>query len=127
MVRTLSSYAGELEAGEDRWNLRLLLHEFGLVWQDASVSARTGLIADEPAPTGDRRWDAFLAAYAEHLAYHAGVPAPTWTTAPDRHLEVVWFPLTAGLATLRHEALVSAPASFEAHGILLARRELEVV
>lgn len=126
-VRTLARYATELVAGDDRWNLRLLLHEFGLVWEDAPAAERAALIAEAPAPTGDLRWDAFLAAYGEHLAYHAGLPASPWMADPTRHLEVVWFPLAAELSTLRHEAIVTAPASFEAHGILLARRELQVV
>ena len=126
-ARSLARYADELSPGEDRWNLRLLAHEFGLVWQHADASERRELIEQEPEPTGDVRWDAFLAAYAEHLAFHAHLSAPAWTAQARRHLETLWFPLTADLPTLRVEALVHAPASFEAHGILVARRELEVV
>jgi hypothetical protein len=125
--RTLSQYAGMLDPRDDRWNLRLLLHEFGLVWQDATAGERRQLIGDAPPPTGSRRWDAFLGAYAEHLAYHAGQPAPSWATSPDRYLHTVWFPLTDDIATLRVEALVHAPAHFDAHGVFIARRELEVV
>ncbi len=97
------------------------------MWQDCAPSARHALIAEAPAPCGSARWDAFLAAYAEYLAYHDGLTAPRWCHAPSRYLDVIWFPLTAELATLRTEALVHAPAHFDAHGIMIARRELGVV
>ncbi len=124
---SLATYARRLIPGEDSWNLRLLLHEFGLVWQSAAAKDQLALIAAEPSPTGDRHWDAFLAAYAEHLAYHADLESPAWTTRPQRYLDTVWFPVMADLATLRVEAIVHAPAHFDAHGVLIARRELEVV
>ncbi len=124
---TLSEYARLLASGDDRFNLRLLLHEFGLVWQDADTHERRTLISATPPPTGSPQWDAFLAAYAEYLAYHAGLPTPPWAAEPDRYLDTVWFPLTADVATLRVEALVHAPAHFDAHGVFIARRELQVV
>lgn len=126
LLRPLASYAPDLAEGDDTWRLRLLLHEFGLTWQAASTAERPRLIEAEPAPV-DPRWDAFLAAYAEHLAYHAGVQPPAWVFEPERYLDQFWFPVTADLPALRVEALVHAPAHFEAHGVLLARRELQVV
>jgi hypothetical protein len=33
---------------------------------------RVGLLAQEPASTGDERWDVFLAALAEHLSARDG-------------------------------------------------------
>lgn len=125
--RTLASYAQELDPADDRWNLRLLLHEFGLVWQHAARSERAPLIADEPARTGNKRWDAFLAAYAEHLAYHSDLPSPHWARDESRYLRTVWFPLTADIPTLRVEAYVHCPAHFDSHGVMIARRELRVV
>lgn len=44
-------------------------------------------MAEEPAPTGDRRWDALLAATAAHLCYHHASVVPAWTLAPSRFLE----------------------------------------
>ena len=126
-LRTLASYVPELSGADDRWRLRVLLHDFGLVWQATQVEGQAALLAEEPTPVGDARWDAFLAAYAEHLAYHAGLPAPGWALLPARYLRRFWFPLTAAVPTLRVEALVHAPGHFEAHGVLLARRELVVV
>ncbi len=122
----LAAYAPQLTDADDIWGLRLLLHDFGLVWQHSSPRDRIRLIAHEPPTCGNRRWDAFLAAYAEHLAYHEDIEAPAWVYETTRYLPAFWFP-GAELETLRVEAIVHAPAAFEAHGILLARRELEVV
>lgn len=124
--RSLASYADELREADDGFRLRLLLHEFGLGWQDTPVADRSRLISDEPAPV-DPRWDAFVAAMAEHLAYTSGLSAPDWIFQEDRYLPSLWFAAGASLATLRTEALVHTPAHFEAHGVLLARRELTVV
>ena len=125
VANRLCDYVDELRDAKDSWRLRVVLHDFGHVWAQASVDVRPRLIADRPDSTGNRRWDAFLAAYAEHLAYHARVDAPEWVFEDERYLSSWWIPL-GELDTLRVEAIVHAPAAFEAHGILIARRELEV-
>lgn len=127
MQGSLASLVPELVGHDDTWRLRLLLHEFGLRWAGAERAERVALVAEEPTTTGDGRWDAFLGAYAEHLAFHAGFTPPAWALAPGRYLTGYWFAGGADLATLRVEAIVHAPAAFEAHGVLLARRELDVV
>ncbi|HWL45406.1 MAG TPA: hypothetical protein VNQ73_20860 [Ilumatobacter sp.] len=125
--RSLAGYVPELRAADDEWRLRVILHEFGLLWETTTPADRPGLIADEP-PALDPRWDAFLAAYAEHLSWHLGVAAPDWVFQPGRYLPSMWFagaPPTMRAA--RVEAVVHSPAAFEAHGVLLPARELAVV
>jgi hypothetical protein len=57
------------------------------------------LLTDDPPSVGDERWDALLAALAEHLAAkHDLAPA---------------------------DALVHAPAAFRKHGVYLAAADLE--
>ena len=79
------------------------------------------LFQDEPAPTGDTRWDALLAAIAEHLAARLDLAPPEWSR--DRVLATPWFP--SSLPSKRMEALVWAPAAFRKHGIYLSARDLE--
>jgi hypothetical protein len=124
-VRTLASYVPWLRQLDDEWRLRVLLHDFGLVWIDAEVPDRRDLVDDEPEPF-DKRWDCFMAALAEHLCWHARVDPPGWVFAPTRYLEAFWYPANTS-PTLRVEAAVHAPAAFEAHGVLMADRELLVV
>ena len=82
----------------------------------AHPQLRAELIRDEPPPTGDRRFDAYLAALAEHLAYHFGLPVPAWVHDPGRTLEQWWFP--AGRA-FHAVALVRSPAAFRRRGIFI--------
>lgn len=81
------------------------------------------LLSAEPAPVGDRRFDALLAAAAEHLAVHAGLPVPTWSLDPDRVVDGFWW--VSDLPSARTQALVHAPASFRRRGVLLDSHDLE--
>jgi hypothetical protein len=79
------------------------------------------LLLDEPPPVGDERWDALLAAVAEHLAAKHDLAPPSW--AELRVLERPWFP--AALRVQRADALVHAPAAFRKHGVYLSAADLE--
>jgi hypothetical protein len=79
------------------------------------------LLQDEPPPVGDERWDALLAALAEHLAAQHDLAPPPW--AESRVLRQPWFP--AELAVQRAEALVWTPAAFAKHGVYLSARDLD--
>lgn len=86
------------------------------------AAERAVLLTDEPATTGDDRWDVFLAALAEHLASRDHRRAPAW--AAGRRLAVFWFPFDSPAA--RVDAVVHAPASFRSRGIFVAPGELDV-
>jgi hypothetical protein len=88
-------------------------------WEPAAV--QLPLLQEEPPPTGDERWDALLAALAEHLAAGHDAAPPPW--AEIRVLRRAWFP--AELRIQRAEALVWAPAAFRKHGVYLSGRDLE--
>jgi hypothetical protein len=84
------------------------------------VSART---MPEPERVGDIRWDAMLAAVAEHVCLAASAAVPGWTAAPSRALERWWFPLAdivgflpKGLAV---SAIVGSPGPFAVRGIMI--------
>lgn len=124
-ANALARYVPTLRVSDDDFRLRIVLHDFGMVFQHASERERVFLVAEEPE-LFDPRWDAFLAAYTEHLCYHAGIPAPAWVFTAQRHLSRFWFP---GKRFPRERAatILTTPAAFEVHGIWFPERELEVV
>ena len=125
LPNALAAYVPALREADDEFRLRLLLHDFGLVWQDATAGERTRLIAEEPA-LFNTRWDAFVAAYAEHLATASGLTPPPWSLAPQRHLRTFWY--AGGCYDWdRARTVVTTPGAFESHGIWFPRSELTVV
>ena len=55
--------------------------------------------------------DAWLAAYAEHLAVSSGLPAPAWTASAARIAREPWF--ESAIPALRLMALRDSPAAFK--------------
>lgn len=108
----------DVEDGREQDALRLL---FGFA-DDFRGSSRPGaieLIADEPAATGDSRFDAALAGIAEFFAAERGIPAPDWVDQPNRFVEPLWF--VASRPEFDAYTLANTPASFARHGVLIAR------
>ena len=124
-ANALARYVPTLRTSDDDFRLRIILHDFGMVFEHADSAERRFLVAEEPAPI-DQRWDAFVAAYTEYLCCHAGIPVPSWALAAERHLARFWYP---GRRFPRERAatILTTPAAFEAHGIWFPERELEVV
>jgi hypothetical protein len=88
-------------------------------WEPPANQA--ALLMDDPMSVRDERWDALLAAVAEHLAAKHDLAPPAWTEL--RILGRPWFP--AELRVQRADALVHAPAAFRKHGVYLAAADLE--
>jgi len=124
--------ADDLRDGRERDAVRLL---FGFA-DDFRGSPRPGrieLIRDEPAPTGDARFDAALAGIAElfaaegAVAAHAGevsthaeaIPTPSWVNGPTRFVEPWWF--VASRAAFHAYTLAHTPAVLARHGVFMAR------
>lgn len=103
---TLVGLAGYLTAAEDDQHRWRLIAEFLEEYRHEPSDERPALLADEPASTGDQRWDVFLAALAEHLATCDGRGPSAW--AAKRRLAVFWFPFNSAAA--RVDAFVHAPA-----------------
>lgn len=113
---------GAMLAGSDdsrRWRL---VAEFLEEYRWEPSGERGFLLDQEPARTGDERWDVFLAALAEHLAARDGRAAPAW--AETRALRRFWFPFNTRAA--RVDAVVNAPAAFRRRGVYVAAQELNV-
>ena len=103
--------------------VRRLVLEFLTEYAGSAPQTRQSLLDTEPASTSDRRWDAFLGALAEHLAFHDDLACPLWARAPERFLDRWWF--LSNTPTGRAEAIVTAPASFMRRGVFIERRDLE--
>jgi transcriptional regulator with XRE-family HTH domain len=108
----------DLAGGREQDALRLL---FGFA-DDFRGSSRPGaieLMAQEPAATGDARFDAALAGVAEFFATERGIPAPGWADHPDRFVEPLWF--VSSRPEFDAHTLANTPATFLRHGVLIAR------
>lgn len=105
---------------DDRTRLRIFF-EFVRGAHEAGRGALE-LIADEPALTGDDRFDALFAGVAEYLCARWGQPGPLWAIAADRFLHSAWW--VSELPSARAFAMVWTPASFRRHGIYLDRHDL---
>ncbi|MGH3246592.1 MAG: hypothetical protein ACRDOI_10340 [Trebonia sp.] len=118
---TLADLAAHLiQAGDDRTRWKLVW-EFLEEYRWEPVGVQPVLLRDKPPSTGDLRWDALLAALAEHLAAKHDLAPPAW--ADLRILQRPWFP--AELRVQRADALVRAPAAFRKHGVYLSAADLE--
>jgi hypothetical protein len=118
---TLAELASRLAGMADdklRWKL---VWEFLEEYRWEPSGGQPSLLEEEPPPIGDERWDALLAALAEHLAAQHDLAPPEW--AELRVLRRPWFP--AQLKVQRAEALVRAPAAFRKHGVYLSAADLE--
>lgn len=95
-------------------HLRDWLHEL----RRASSRPQAAAAIAEPPPPLRRKFpdgriaDAWLAAYAEHLAGRLGLPAPAWAFAPGRTAPAPVFD-TGSTPALRLLALAHAPLAFK--------------
>ncbi|GAB1488431.1 hypothetical protein MASR2M8_08760 [Opitutaceae bacterium] len=105
--------------GDFGLHLRDWLHELRRV---SSRNQAAAMVADEPPrlkgkfPQGDIA-DAWLAAYAEHLAQKVDRAAPEWAFAPERVAADPLFDEDTHRPVLRALALAHAPAAFKRRNI----------
>jgi hypothetical protein len=98
------------------------------VWQlaadvgDGDPALRVALCVAPPAPSGDPRFDALLAAVVDHLLSTAGLPVPAWVGQAGRVLSAPWD--VEPVPELRPRARELTPARIAAHGIYLDPAEL---
>ncbi len=110
--------------GDDRLAFRLCL-EFLDEYAAEPLAARPRLLEAEPPQTGSARWDAFLGALAEHLAFHDGLRVPDWAQQPARFLDASWFLLD--LPSVRPSAIAESPAAFRRRAIWITAEALDRV
>lgn len=117
---SLRRTAERMKEGEDPW---LCIREFLDDFYAADDAGRGRMISERPEGVADPRLDAYLGALAEHLAFHYGLPVPSWVFGPERFLDRWWFPTT--FKSLHAIAIVQSPASFRRRGIFVDDTELK--
>jgi hypothetical protein len=120
---TLADLGRRLAAETSGSGRRRLVLEFLEEYRWEPQERRAALLERRPAPTGDSRYDALLAALAEHLAYHDDLSVPEWAYDDDRFLEQWWFPVD--LPAVRADALVHSPGAFRIRGIFIGSGALD--
>jgi transcriptional regulator with XRE-family HTH domain len=108
------------EGGESAWRL---VGEFLDDDRGADDAEFRLAVDDAPAPTGDLRADALVAALAEHLSARRGIAPPPWTLVAAEAIPW-WF--VAG-DPFRALALRESPPSFARRGIFITAGALERV
>lgn len=83
------------------------------------------LTGEPPGSSGDRRFDAFVAAVVEEAFAHRRLEPPGWTQESHRFIRPFWY--LSGLEELRWWEFSTAPAALLRHGVLAAETELESV
>lgn len=114
-----------LRQGDDLWALKMalqgrdqlreLLHQ-----NDAAATAW----ASAPRTTGERAWDAFLAALTEHEFEAADREAPSWTEDDRNRLGADEEWTLPSLLLDEDEVRASTPAWLSKHGVYAAERDL---
>jgi hypothetical protein len=107
---------------QDEAHARRLVFRFVESYDKAPSMTRPGMIDNEPPPTGDRRFDAFLAALVEYLCAREFGVAPVWVNHPSRFLDQWWF--MSGIRSLEANAIVHSPISFKRHGVFITEGSL---
>lgn len=118
---SIDDTAAAITAGATEADRLRVFFEF-LRGADAAGPSALLLVAQEPRPTGDARFDALLAAAAEHLAARYALPGPLWTALPERFLDRAWW--ISDLSSAKLLAIKWTPASFVRRGIYLDAHDL---
>ena len=85
-----------------------------------SKPLRVALCVTPPAPCGDPRFDAAIAAVVEHHLSTARLPVPDWVREPFRVLTEPWH-------VSPYTDPTEVPKAFRRHGVLLGAAELQSV
>ncbi len=115
---SLRQVAERAQAGEPwRMAVRDFLDGFALV----SPAIAQALLDDEP-PVLDPVGDLYVAALAEHLAFHHQLDRPAWCVDPRRFGRRMWFASDA--PGLRATAIQQSPAAFRRRGLFIGATTL---
>lgn len=121
-TQTLATAALRILDGE---SFSIAVRDFLDEYRFRPLSLRRSALAEDPPTTGDARYDAYLAAVAEHLSAADGLAAPDWVYGVDRFLERFWF--LSEVPGFRAVQIVQSPAAFRRRGIFISADVLRTV
>ncbi len=120
---SLSEYTKAVNAGWPDDDIgRAIIHDLPRRFHALSPRTQKRVLSEAPALT-DTRWDALLAATAEHIARLHGHPVPDWVDEAARFLDPPW--VLSGVRRIRIDSILYAPAAFIRHGALPDPKDLD--
>ena len=120
---SLNEYTGAIEAGWTHHELvRAIIHDLPRRFH-ALTDAEQQSVLEHPPRLTQTRWDALLAATAEHIATLHGHTTPSWVDEPERFLAETW--VVTDVHCIRMDAIAFAPAAFIRHGALPDPKDLD--
>ena len=119
----VAQYCDVIEDGpDDESRYRMLVHDLPRQFRQLGPAARVAALEEAPRLTGTR-WDALLAAMAEHVAEAHGLEKPAWVDEPGRFLDPPWAVLAAPQG--EEEDRRGLPGCFRRHGALPDAADLD--
>ena len=120
---SLSEYTDAIREGWTEYELqRAILHDLPRRFHALAAEEQHTVLA-APPPLTRTRWDALLAATAEHIAGLHGLAVPEWIDEPERFLAPTW--VVPETHCIRMDAIAFAPAAFIRHGALPDPKDLD--
>ncbi len=113
---------GERALAGEQW--RAAVREFLDGFALAAPPLAQRLLDQEP-PTFDEAGDAYLAALAEHLAFHHDLVRPAWCVDRRRFLRRMW--IASDAPGLRATAIQQSPTAFRRRGLFIGATTLHRV
>ena len=121
----IADYVSTIENGRNEIErFRMIVCDLPRRFHAASRPIQECSLTDPPSLTGTK-WDALLAAMAEHLAILHDHEIPAWCDEPERFLRLPWVPLGELLPGICASAYIDTPASFVRHGALVEPSSLD--
>ena len=120
---SLTEYTDAVNAGWPDHDIgRAIIHDLPRRFHALPPEAQKRVLAEAP-PLTNTRWDALLAATAEHIARLHGHQLPDWVDESPRFLDPPW--VLSEVRRIRTDSILYAPAAFIRHGALPDPKDLD--
>ena len=120
---SLTEYTDAVNAGWPDGDIgRAIIHDLPRRFHALPPEDQKRVLSEAP-PLTNTRWDALLAATAEHVAGLHGHPLPAWVDEPARFLDPPW--VLSEVRRIRIDSILYAPAAFIRHGALPDPKDLD--
>ena len=117
----LTRCAGEIQAKLDEGaTLRIIMRGIPRTFGNIGIRERERTLEVPPGLTGTK-WDALLAAIAEHIAWLGGYPRPAWVDEPQRFND----PPKSYTKVRKSDAVCYSPGAFIRHGTFADPKDLD--
>ena len=121
---TVADYAKDFDPTLDETlRYRMIVHDLPRRFHSASLDLQKQMLKPRP-PLTERKWDALLAATAEHLAILHGLAAPAWIDEPERFLRIPWI-IGSKHCTVFARSVIDNRPPFYRHGVLPDPRDFD--